>query len=182
MRLAPVPLYFAARLGEAVERSAESSLSTHGAPEAVDACRLLGAYIAGALHASEKESVYAMAESPELHALHLAPAIRAIAHRSFLNKEPPEIRGLGYVVPSLEAALWAFARATDFRSGALAAVNLGDDADTTGAIYGQLAGAFYGEAGIPEEWRARLAFRELIESMADRLFEGRVPGIWSHKD
>jgi ADP-ribosyl-[dinitrogen reductase] hydrolase len=50
-------------------------------------------------------------------------------------------------VDALEAALWAFASASDFRLGALLAVNLGDDADTTGAIYGQLAGAFYGESG-----------------------------------
>jgi ADP-ribosylglycohydrolase len=50
-------------------------------------------------------------------------------------------------------------------------VNLGDDADTTGAIYGQLAGAFHGERGIPAEWRAKLALRERIESFADRLLE-----------
>ena len=50
------------------------------------------------------------------------------------------------------------------------AVNLGDDADTTGAVYGQLAGAYYGEAGIPIEWRTRLALRGLIESFADQIF------------
>ena len=58
-----------------------------------------------------------------------------------------------------EAALWAFATTGDFRSGALAAVNLGDDADTTGAIYGQLAGAFYGTEGIPVAWRERVRER-----------------------
>jgi len=70
----------------------------------------------------------------------------------------------------LEAALWAFHRSTSFRDGSLLAVNLGDDADTTGAVYGQLAGAFYGERGIPEEWRSKLSRRFLIESYADRLF------------
>jgi ADP-ribosyl-[dinitrogen reductase] hydrolase len=54
------------------------------------------------------------------------------------------------------------------------AVNLGDDADTTGAVYGQLAGAFYGEEGIPAEWRAVLAHRNLIESFADQLYELRT--------
>jgi len=49
------------------------------------------------------------------------------------------------------------------------AVNLGDDADTTGAVYGQLAGAFYGEEEIPEDWREKLALRHTIESFADRL-------------
>jgi ADP-ribosylglycohydrolase len=78
---------------------------------------------------------------------------------------------MGYVVKSLEAALWAFYHSTSFREGCLLAVNLGDDADTTGAVYGQLAGAFYGEQGIPQQWRMRLAQRLLIESLADRLFE-----------
>ena len=51
------------------------------------------------------------------------------------------------------------------------AINLGDDADTTGAIYGQLAGAYYGEDGIPEEWRLKLAMRDLIERFAETLYE-----------
>ena len=75
------------------------------------------------------------------------------------------------MVDSLEAALWAFHRTETFRAGALAAVNLGDDADTTGAVYGQLAGAYYGEDGIPAEWRDKLAMRETIERLADRLRE-----------
>jgi ADP-ribosyl-[dinitrogen reductase] hydrolase len=73
------------------------------------------------------------------------------------------------VVESLKAALWAFYRSTSFRDGALLAINLGDDADTTGAVYGQLAGAFYGEQGIPETWRARLALRKRIVAFADQL-------------
>ncbi len=89
-------------------------------------------------------------------------------------KSPPEIAGVGYAVRSLEAALWAFHHAGTFRDGALRAVNLGDDADTTGAIYGQLAGAFHGASAIPDGWRARLAHRELIASFADRLLEKRT--------
>ena len=49
------------------------------------------------------------------------------------------------------------------------AVNLGDDADTTGAVYGQLAGAYYGESAIPPEWRRRLAMRDVIESYAEQI-------------
>ena len=79
----------------------------------------------------------------------LAPAIAEIANGSFNDREPPEIAGTGYVVRSLESALWAFAKSTTFEDGALLAVNLGDDADTTGAIYGQIAGAHYGVEGIP---------------------------------
>jgi hypothetical protein len=56
-------------------------------------------------------------------------------------------------------------------SGCLAAVNLGEDADTTGAVYGQLGGALYGADAIPAEWRAKLALRETIERLADGLRE-----------
>ena len=78
--------------------------------------------------------------------------------------------GTGYVMDSLEAALWAFARSASFEEGALLAVNLGDDADTTGAVYGQLAGAFYGGAGIPARWLERLHLRAEIGEMAERLW------------
>jgi ADP-ribosyl-[dinitrogen reductase] hydrolase len=99
----------------------------------------------------------------------LAPKIHDIAAGSFLRREPPDIRGSGYVVASLEAALWAFAKSTSFEHGALLAVNLGDDADTTGAVYGQIAGAYYGVESIPERWRSKLAHSDTLESFAERL-------------
>jgi hypothetical protein len=98
-----------------------------------------------------------------------APRIAAIAAGSYKKKNPPEIRGTGYVVDSLEAALWALHRSANFREGALLAVNLGHDADTTGAVYGQLAGACYGEEGIPKKWRSLVAMRDEIEELADEL-------------
>ena len=100
----------------------------------------------------------------------LGAEIGEIAAGSFKRRQPPEIKGSGYVVKSLEAALWAFYQSQSFEEGCLLAVNLGDDADTTGAVYGQLAGAFYGEKGIPERWRQPLAKRELIESFAEQIF------------
>jgi ADP-ribosyl-[dinitrogen reductase] hydrolase len=71
----------------------------------------------------------------------------------------------------LEAALWAFYHNRSYREGCLLAVNLGDDADTTGAIYGQLADALYGEAGIPADWLAKLAAADLIGHLAGQLYE-----------
>jgi ADP-ribosyl-[dinitrogen reductase] hydrolase len=97
--------------------------------------------------------------------------VELVAAGSFLTKEPPEIRGTGYVVESLEAALWAFDRTDTFRDAVLAAANLGDDADTTAAICGQLAGAYYGASAIPDEWLEKLAMRERIEEMADALLD-----------
>ncbi len=93
----------------------------------------------------------------------LHPEVLAVAEGSFRKKEPPEIKGSGYVVRSLEAALWAFHDAKGFREAVLRAVNLGDDADTTGAVCGQLAGACWGESGIPQEWWEGLARKDMIE-------------------
>ena len=79
------------------------------------------------------------------------------------------------MVRSLEAALWAFDEGDSFEEGCLLAVNLGDDADTTAAVYGQLAGAFYGEEEIPERWLSKLAHRGVVEDLAEKLFD-RCPG------
>jgi ADP-ribosylglycohydrolase len=80
------------------------------------------------------------------------------------EKTPPVIKGTGYVIDCLEAALWAFHHSESFESGCLLAVNLGDDADTTGAVYGQLAGAYYGASGIPDDCMGMLAKKDLLET------------------
>ncbi len=87
-----------------------------------------------------------------------------MAAGTFRNKQPPQIKGSGYVVASLEAALWVFHDASDFRGAVLRAVNLGDDADTTGGVCGQLAGACWGANGIPPAWLGELARRDMVEA------------------
>ena len=173
MRLAPVPLYFARDPAAAIARAGDSSRTTHGTVEAVDACRYFAGLILGALQERTKHDLLAPMFTPLDRLWNdqpLSPNVARVAAGSFLQRAPPEIRGSGYVVASLEAALWAFARSTSFEHGALLAVNLGDDADTTGAVYGQIAGAYYGVAGIPERWRSKLAHLETLESFAARLF------------
>jgi ADP-ribosyl-[dinitrogen reductase] hydrolase len=173
MRLAPVPLFFAQNPKAAIEKSADSSRTTHGARTAVDACRYMAALLVGAVHGTSREELLSSHYSPipgYWEENPLVDEIDEIAAGSFKHRQPPEIEGLGYVVKSLEAALWAFYHSQSFKEGCLLAVNLGDDADTTGAVYGQLAGAFYGEQGIPKPWRDKLVYRTLIESFADRLF------------
>jgi ADP-ribosylglycohydrolase len=174
MRLAPVPLAFRHDPRKAIELAGESSRTTHGASAAIDACRFLGGLLVGALAGAEKDELLGDRYTPADGAWRdrpLVPEVDAIAGGSFVHAEPPRIKGTGYVVASLEAALWAFHRTDSFRDGCLLAANLGDDADTTAAVYGQLAGAYYGETGIPAEWRARLALRDTIERFADGLLE-----------
>jgi ADP-ribosylglycohydrolase len=170
MRLAAVPIAYAPDIEAAIDYSGQSSLTTHPAPRAVDACRYLGGLIANAVSGSAKADLLADAFW-QWGALH--PEIEEIARGSFKQRQPPQIKGTGYVVRCLEAALWALHSSDSFREGALLAVNLGNDADTTGAVYGQLAGAIYGEDGIPPEWRAKLALHDLIVGFADRLSEMR---------
>lgn len=173
MRLAPVPLFYAANFEEAIAKSKDSSRTTHGAATAVDACRYLAALIVGAINGISKEELLASRYSPIPNYWEnnrLVEEIDEIATGSFKHRQPPEIKGTGYVVKSLEAALWAFYHSNSFAEGCLLAVNLGDDADTTGAVYGQLAGAFYGEEGIPKTWREKLAKYDLIASMAEQIF------------
>ena len=174
MRLVPVPLFYGSHPKEAIEKSKDSSKTTHGTGACLDACRYFGGLLFGALNGVSKEELLEPLYSPIPGLWEKEPLvseIEEVAKGSFKKKEPPEIKGTGYVVKSLEAALWAFYKSNSFREGALLAVNLGNDADTTGAVYGQIGGAYYGEKGIPEDWVLKLAHRELIVDFAERLFE-----------
>ena len=178
MRLAPVPVFFAEEPSDALHYSGESSRTTHGAPEAVDACRYFGGLIVGAMNGVSKQELLSAQYSPVegfWQRSPLAPGIGSVADGSFKTKQPPAIRGTGYVVDSLEAALWAFYHSGDFKTGALLSVNLGEDADTTGAVYGQLAGAYYGRDAIPAQWLQKVWYREKIEQLAAAL-AGRPEG------
>ena len=173
MRLAPVPLAYARRPREAIENAADSSRTTHATRECLDACRYFAGLIVGAVQGVSKDELLSDHYTPVTGAWDeapLAPRIDEIAGGSFKHKQPPEIRGTGYVVESLEAALWAFAQSASFAEGALLAVNLGYDTDTTAAVYGQLAGAYYGEEAIPAAWRVQVVKHDLIASFANKLF------------
>ena len=178
MRLAPVPMFFAGRPREAVEHAGANSKTTHGAAEAVDACRYYAGLVAAALNGVPKDTLLQSGYSPAEGMWDERPlrgGVAPVAQGSFKHKEPPEIKGTGYVVESMEAALWAFHKSTSFDDGLLLAVNLGDDADTTGAVYGQLAGAFYGALGIRKKWRRLLALGDEITLLADRLLRASPP-------
>ena len=173
MRLAPVPMVYALRPAVAIEKAALSSQTTHATRVAIDACRYFAGLIVGALAGLKKGELLAAGFCPApggWNGLPLTEQIAEISSGSFKFKQPPDISGDGYVVHTLEAALWAFYKSDSFRQGCLMVANLGDDADTTSAIFGQLAGAYYGLQGIPEDWRERIALRNTILQFADRLY------------
>ncbi len=151
MRLAPVPMFYAADPETAIARAAESSRTTHGAAEAIDRCVRFARILADALHGASKTEL-----------------LRGVP----VTSRP---RSSGHVVDTFDAALWAFATTGGFREALLAAVNLGGDADTVGAVCGQLAGAHYGERSIPREWLEPLAMRRYIDDQAARLYSAAFP-------
>jgi ADP-ribosyl-[dinitrogen reductase] hydrolase len=179
MRLAPVPIRYAELYPQNIEELArlaeESSLPTHASEPCRSACRYLATVLAALLQGEDRAVVLSPDWKPlqRLHAVKpLYPLIQEVAQGSFRHKQPPAIEGSGWVVKSLEAALWSFHNAGSFEEAVLRAVNLGDDADTTGAVCGQLAGAYWGESNIPEALRSSLARRDLLESVLVGLLGG----------
>ncbi len=158
MRLAPVAVRHWRGRELMLRVARDQSRTTHAADEPVEACATLAGIVAAGIAGSTL---------PEIVTGPLAAAVRGFR----LGQPRREVRGTGYVVASLHAALWAVARTSTFRDAILLAANLGEDADTTAAVAGQIAGAVYGASGIPEEWLRLLAWRERIEDMAASLFE-----------
>lgn len=158
MRLSPVAIRFWNDRERLAEIAEVQTLTTHGAQECVDASVKFAHLLADVISGKPLSDVLRS---------DLVTDIRSKWRGVHRN----EIRGTGYVVDCLNAALWAVSRTTNFRSAILLAANLGDDADTTAAVAGQLAGAVYGVSGIPAEWLERLAWRSKIEAMAHQLFK-----------
>ena len=169
MRLAPVAMYWHREREDALKAARDQSLTTHGTPAAVEAC----AYFADVL-------LDAIESHPKEHVLRLRPwpadkDVDAVACGSWIGKQRADIRSSGYVIHTLEAALWSVSQAENFRDAVVLAANLGDDADTVAAVTGQLAGAVWGVSDIPKAWIYRLAWQQRIRKLAAALFHGRNP-------
>jgi ADP-ribosylglycohydrolase len=161
-RVAPAVMFFFASGAEAVNHASEQARTTCQSAPALDACRLFGAMLHGALTGKPKGVVL----SPDPHLLDAAALRTNVA--ALLGASNPAPRA-GEVVEVLEAARWAFQTTDNFRDGALRAANLGANSDVAAAVFGQLAGAHYGVGAIPSTWRNSLMEKDLIEGLADRL-------------
>ena len=162
MRLAPVALRFSGDRPR-LTAAADQSRTTHGAEEAVDACRAFAELLADAIAGSPRAEVLAPRRFEG------AEAIASIMAGSWRGRARDTISSSGYVVDTLEAAIWAVARTGDFRNAVLLAANLADDADTVAAVTGQLAGALYGLSGIPAPWLERVAWKDRLLAAGRRL-------------
>jgi len=157
MRLAPVVIKYCGNVGLHYYLM-ESSETTHGSSQCTDSCLALGIILQELMLGKSKEEVL----SRDLFkSIPLCALVREVVNGSY--KTGKDIKGSGWVIKSLEAALWAFHTSESFEETVLKAVNLGDDSDTTGAVAGQLAGAYWGYNAIPKALIDGLAQKEIIE-------------------
>lgn len=168
MRLAPLIIASHSAgnsLEETMELSRISGRETHYSFMAEASTALFGAMIFNAFEAKEKEEIFDLG----LYKItdDLGELINAL--KTAKEQDPSNLKTGGYVLDSLVCAVWSFLNNVTFESGALAVVNLGGDSDTNGAIYGQLAGAYYGIDSIPEEWKKILHLESEISDLAIRL-------------
>ena len=179
MRLAPVILFNADNIENAVLYAGQSSLTTHASPIAVDACRYLAYFLTLILDGASKHELFSDEATQQMNKFFknepLHPEVIKIANGSYVGKKRHEIKSSGYVVHTLEAALWAFYYGETFKDTMLSAVNLGDDADTVGAVTGQIAGAYYGLNKIDTIFLEKLFNKKLILEMSEKLYyKGKV--------
>lgn len=166
MRLSPVAIWGVRRSDDEFMRVArDQSRTTHGSAECLTACEAYAVITARAIRGEQPPALF----TPQPTLTPPSDALAAIFAGGWRSKTRAQISSSGYVVDSLEAALWCVDQTRDFRSAILLAANLADDADTVAAITGQLAGALYGASGIPADWLAKLAWRDEIEALAMRL-------------
>jgi ADP-ribosyl-[dinitrogen reductase] hydrolase len=169
MRLSPVAIRWHRSKERAVAAARKQSLTTHGAAEAVDACAYYAELIVDAI--SEGDAATVLSPRPFTG----EPAIEGIAQCGWRGKRRDQISSSGYVVHTLEAALWSIGQNDNFEAAILTAANLADDADSVAAVTGQLAGAIWGASAIPQHWTARLAWHDKIRGLADALYQLDTP-------
>jgi ADP-ribosyl-[dinitrogen reductase] hydrolase len=163
MRLAPAVL---ANLGDpnaAAKTAVEQSRTTHGAPQCLEAADLMARIVHRLIHGIDGD-----AHSGVRYA---EPEIMDITVARYRDKPREDIKSTGYVVHTLEAALWSFSRHDSFEGVLTEAINLGGDTDTVGAVAGQIAGAAYGITSIPERWLAELAWKDEISARVRDLLD-----------
>lgn len=178
MRIAPVALFYAHDMKLAMKMATKSSLTTHGLPICADASMYITGLIIGAIEGKSKDELlsvdYAKILFDYIENYTFHEEVIELAQGNYKNKSRDEIEARGYVIKTLESALWAFYNSSTFNEGLILVVNLGDDADTVGAVYGQLAGAYYGVDAIGKEYKDGLMRREFIEELALKLKRGSL--------
>lgn len=164
-RMAPVAVRYWRHRSERREVAERQSQVTHGGPYAVTACIAFADILADAIAGVARKDVLRPRD------VHVADSHRLLTVGCWSGRRRGDMSGSNNVLTSLEAALWCVGTTETFEEAVLAAANLGEDAGSTAALAGQLAGALYGACAIPDRWLEQLAWRDKIIDMADALFD-----------
>lgn len=164
IRHAPVAIFRRKSFIDGWRDASIQSMSTHCAPESIDCCQYINVILHYLLNGFGKNEAF----SP--HKIPFLVRVLIINAGEYKEKHRDQIRSSGYVIDTLEAALWAVWHTDNFKDAILLAANLADDADSVAATAGQLAGALYGLSGIPAEWVDKIVDKDRILSMAEELF------------
>ncbi|MCR5046300.1 MAG: ADP-ribosylglycohydrolase family protein [Treponema sp.] len=187
MRISPLPFYLFQKFGEEAMRSDETfeiihnvSSLTHAHPVSLVGCDIYCSVMIEILKGARKDRILfnalpAIGDYVHHHSDFSEALSRydRITHRDFIELSENEIKSSGYVVDTLEAALWCFLATDSYRDCVLKAVNLGRDTDTVGCVAGSIAGLYYGE--IPEEWIKAIRNRRLIDRII-KSFSNAIEG------
>jgi ADP-ribosyl-[dinitrogen reductase] hydrolase len=166
MRLAPVATLRWHDPTEAARIAASQSLITHGAPEVIACCELLTSVLCRAICGADKNDILSLCASTSW-----PPTVQAIGAGSWRGKSIADLDSTGHAIGTMESALWSFATTSSFEACLIAAVNLGHDADTVGAVAGQIAGAHYGLGGIHEPWLSSVHRKSDLIEIGRSLFQ-----------
>lgn len=171
MRAAPIGLALFVDREAAVQAARRQSDLTHPYPVCADACEIYTRLICLIMSGGNDKA--ALAEDVARCQIADPVLTKRLARYQTLEdwqaQQESKIESSGWVVDTVEAALWCFFTTSDYRSAALKAANLGDDADTVAAVTGGLAGAFYGYSAIPRQWCQELVKSDLVHTVADGL-------------
>jgi ADP-ribosyl-[dinitrogen reductase] hydrolase len=170
MRVSSIGLVYFRDIDLALSNAALSSDATHPYPTCSECCEIYTRAIVSSLKGSTKEALATEIASTKLRDPKLEQRLSCYKGiKDWEARDESNIKSSGYVVSTLEASLWAFFTTSTFRDGALKVMNLGDDADTVGAVFGGIAGAFYGLEEIPVEWIDGLQKKEVVAKIASDL-------------
>ena len=183
MRIHPFSLFAIAKgmtLGKSLDIVREGSVLTHAHPRSIYGCGIYSMVLWDILRGADKSQIPSAIENAAVLFDGIYPEesdhYEWAFYKKLFTKTENEISGSGYVVNTLEAALWCLLTTNSYKECVLKAVNLGEDTDTVAAIAGGLAGALYGYDSIPQEWKDILIKRDYLESLCEKAYTERTKG------
>jgi ADP-ribosylglycohydrolase len=152
---------------EFINMIVDASSLTHAHKCSIAGCVIYAYILRELLNNPEKSSVYKGIDHAQ-YVRSFGCYYERIFSGNLETLKREDINSGGYVVDSLEAAIWCLLTTNSYEECVLKAVNLGEDTDTVAAIAGSLAGALYGVDAIPASWMDKLRKKEYIEEMCNK--------------